>query len=61
MADMTLCASATCPVSNRCRRHGDCPEAYPRDQLGQAWAMWGPEKGDECEGFAPVSDGVTKK
>ena len=54
MAGRTLCAS-DCAVQAQCQRHAACPQAYPIHPHWQSYALWQPERGRECEGFAGIA------
>ena len=50
MADMTLCASPTCPARQDCRRNAECPTRIPPG--AQQWyAAWNPEAAHSCPEF----------
>jgi hypothetical protein len=51
MPDMALCASTSCTVCTRCKRHSDCPDAYPAKAENQSYAIWYPTAGPQCPGF----------
>ena len=55
MTDMTLCASDTCEVANRCKRNRKCPDAYEWEERRQSYAYWTPESYAACPGFIDVT------
>jgi hypothetical protein len=52
VTEKTMCTSDDCAVRNICRRNSACPVAYPPNPFRQSWALFEPEKGEECRAFS---------